>query len=98
MNVEVTSAHMPGRKMGEEYKFDTGAMLDPVEDWIERANAIPTALDDAIRRKIEKRYSSPAWLVVYLNLNEYGIRQQQTEAGIAQAKQRYRKAPSRAWR
>jgi hypothetical protein len=89
-NVEVTIADMPGRKMGDEYKIDdTGIEWDPVEDWVARADAIPGALEAAVARKIAKRYSAPVLLVIYLNLDEYGIRQQQTELVIAQVKQRY---------
>lgn len=92
-NVEVTSVHLPGRRVGEEYKCDTGMEIedDPVEDWIENANAIPTALDGAIRKKIAKRYAgaSRCWLVVYLNLNDYGIRQKQSELAIVQVMQHH---------
>ena len=70
--------------MGKEYLTDSDIELDdPVEDWIARADAIPEALETAIRKKVAKRYGSGVWLVVYLNLGEYGIRQQQTELVIA---------------
>lgn len=89
-SVEVTIALLPGRKMGKEYLTDSDIELDdPVEDWIARADAIPEALETAIRKKVAKRYGSGVWLVVYLNLGEYGIRQQQTELVIAQIKQKY---------
>lgn len=90
-NVEVTSAHLPGRRMGDEYKAgtDTDIENDPAEDWVENANAIPTALDGAIRKKVAKRYGSPSWLVIYLNLNDYGIRQGQSVHTIAQVKRHY---------
>ena len=90
-NVEVTIADMSGRKMGAEYKIDTDTRFepDPVENWVARADAIPEALESAITKKIAKQYSSRAWLVVYLNLGEYGIRQQQTELVIAQTKLRH---------
>jgi hypothetical protein len=88
-NIEVTIALMPGRKMGEEYKFDTGIEFDPVEDWIARADAIPGALENAISKKVAKRYGSVSCLVVYLNLNDFGIRQHQTELVIAQTKRRH---------
>lgn len=91
-NVEITIALMPGRKMGEEYKVDTGIEFDPVEDWVARADAIPQALEKAIGKKIAKRYGSGAWLVVYLNLDEYGIRQNQTELVIAQVKRQHAQA------
>jgi hypothetical protein len=90
-NVEVTIALMPGRRMWDEY--EPGAKLvvehDPVEDWVARADAIPAALDKAINDKLRKRYSSKMWLVIYLNIGEWGIRQAETERAIAQIKQRY---------
>jgi hypothetical protein len=60
-----------------------------VEDWIERADSIPKYLDEAISGKRQKNYASPCWLVVYLNISEYGIRQLETEQVIAAAKARY---------
>ncbi len=75
--------------MGEEYRTDRGIEFDPVEDWIARADAIPQALETAVRKKIAKHYGSGVWLVVYLNLDEYGIRQRQSELVIAQVKQKY---------
>jgi hypothetical protein len=88
-NVEVTIALTPGRRMGDEYKFATKCELDPVDNWVARAHAIPGALDKAITDKIAKRYPSGTWLLVYLNINEYGIRQVETEAAIAAVKQRH---------
>jgi hypothetical protein len=60
-----------------------------VENWIERADSIPKHLDEAISGKSQKYYASPCWLVIYLNINEYGIRQVETEQVIAAAKARY---------
>jgi hypothetical protein len=90
-NVEVTSAHEPGRRIGAEYKFTGKAELDPVENWERRAATIPAALEKAIGDKIEKHYSNCGrmWLVVYLNINEYGIRQGECEALIAAIKHRH---------
>jgi hypothetical protein len=89
-NIEVTSTH-GGRKLGEEYRNVTGSTLsmDPVENWIERADSIPKYLDEAIGRKAKKKYASPCWLVVYLNISEYNIRQKETEKAIAETKDRY---------
>jgi hypothetical protein len=44
--------------------------------------ALSEALETAIKKKIAKQYSSRSWLVVYLNLSEYGIRQRKTEQTI----------------
>ena len=89
-NIEVTSTH-GGRKLGEEYRKVTGSTLsmDPVENWVERANSIPKYLEEAIGNKAKKKYASPCWLVVYLNISEYGIRQKETEKTIAETKNRY---------
>jgi hypothetical protein len=90
-NVEVTSAHEPGRRMGAEYKFPGKAELDPVENWEKRAATIPAALEKAIGDKIAKYRSNCGrmWLAVYLNINEYGIRQAECEALIAAIKQKH---------
>ena len=87
-NIEVTSTH-GGRRLGKEYREVTGPTRDPVENWIARADSIPKYLDEVIAAKAKKRYSSPCWLVVYLNISEYGIRQKETEAVIAETKARY---------
>ena len=90
---------MPRRKMAEEYRTNNGIEDDPVEDWVARADAIPEALEVAIRKKIAKPAMAGGGgggggggLVIYLNLNDYGIRQQQTELVIAQLKQKYANA------
>jgi hypothetical protein len=87
-NIEVTSTH-GGRKLGQEYRHVRGPTLDPVENWIERADSIPKYLDEAITGKSQKNYASPCWLVVYLNISEYGIKQIETEQVIAATKARY---------
>ena len=87
-NVEVTSTH-GDRKLGEEYRHVKGWQFDPVEDWVTRANSIPKYLDEVIRNKASKNYGSPCWLVVYLNISEYDIRQIETEQVIAATKARY---------
>jgi hypothetical protein len=91
LNIEVTSTH-GGRKLGDEYRNPLDWRFDPWENWEARANAIPKYLDDAIGGKSKKHYSSPCWLVVYLNINEYGIRQNETEQVIAATKARYEAA------
>jgi hypothetical protein len=50
---------------------------------------IPRHLTETIERKSKKHYGSPCWLVVYLNINEYGIRQTETEQAISAAKAPY---------
>ena len=42
-----------------------------------------------IADKVAKHYGSRAWLVVYLNIGEWGIRQAETELYIAQIKQKH---------
>jgi hypothetical protein len=91
-NVEVTVALMPGRKMWDEYQFEGKLELDPVENWAARADAIPGALEKAITDKVAKGYSSKMWLVVYLNINDGGIRQREIETAIAEIKARHAKS------
>jgi hypothetical protein len=87
-NIEITSTH-GGRRLGQEYREVKGPTMDPVENWIARADSIPKYLDEAIGAKSKKRYSSPCWLVVYLNISEYGVRQKETETVIEELKARY---------
>jgi hypothetical protein len=63
--------------------------LDPVDNWVERAESIPHYLEEAVGAKSRKKYGSARWLVVYLNVNEYGIRQRETEEVIRAVKERY---------
>jgi hypothetical protein len=94
--IEVTSAH-GGRKLGEEYRALKGKGLvvehDSVEDWVARAESIPFFLEKAIREKADKcaqACSSVCWLVVYLNISEWGIRQYESEQVIAGLFRKYR--------
>jgi hypothetical protein len=87
-NIEVTSCH-GDRKLGDEYRNAKGWRFDPVEDWVALADSIPKYLDEAISGKTKKKYGSPCWLVVYLNISEYGIKQRETEQVIAATKARY---------
>lgn len=87
--VEATIAVTPGRRMWDEYQVDAKLEFDPVDNWVKRARTIPGALEKAITDKIAKRYGSKVWLVVYLNINEGGIRQLETERAIAEIKRRH---------
>ena len=78
-----------GRKLGQEYRKVSGPTKDPVENWIARGDSIPKYLDEVIGAKKKKNYASPCWLVVYLNISKYGIRQAETEQVIAATKARY---------
>lgn len=84
---ECTEADVPGRKRGQEFRAaeeqagPDGLYLedDPVEDWIARAETAPEALRIAAERKTSKRYSRKAHLLIYLNISEFGIRQEEIE-------------------
>jgi hypothetical protein len=80
---------IPGRHLGAEYRFVGRIQHDPVENWIERAESIPSQLGKAVSNKVKKQYASPFGLVVYLNISEYGIRQVETERTIANIEDRY---------
>ena len=89
-SVEITVALTAGRKMGDEYKPGPEIFtFDPVENWVARAEGIPAALEKAITKKVAKRYGSGVWLVVYLNINDGGIRQREIELAITTIKQRH---------
>ena len=84
-NLEITSTH-GGRKLGDEYQGVKRVQMDPVENWIARAESIPHYLREAIDGKRKKNYGSSCWLVVYLNINELGIRQAGVESAIEAVK------------
>jgi len=91
INVEVTSTH-GGRKLGEEYRKSSGWRVDPVQDWHARADSIPEYLNAVITDKVSRygdRYTD-CWLVVYLNIDEWGVRQQEVEQVITDTMARYR--------
>jgi len=81
---EYTEADIPGRKRGDEYRSASDAGFpveyDPVEDWEERARLIPQAIKNAVSKKIQKQYSKKVNLLIYLNIDEWGIRQREIEA------------------
>lgn len=93
--VEVTSTH-GGRRLGDEYRRSDKTTFEriEVEELARRAALIPQALTKAIEAKIAKQYADAhsAWLVVYLNINEHGIRQVETERAIEAIKQRFASA------
>jgi Protein of unknown function (DUF2384) len=80
--VACAEADVPGRRRGDEYRqADLSAIKDdPVEQWIARVEQVPVALAATIGTKVEKRYGSCVSLLVYLNIDEFGIRQADIEA------------------
>jgi len=67
---EATEADQDDRRRGDE---EDGPELqpDPVEKWRERFEAIPSALDRVVTKKIAKDYPSGVGLVIYVNLSCY---------------------------
>ncbi len=84
---ECTEADVPDRKRGQEYqeaeeRVGQNSLYvedDPVENWIARAETAPEALRIAAERKAGKAYASKAQLLIYLNISEFGIRQEEIE-------------------
>jgi hypothetical protein len=74
------------RHRGIEYREaqDNPVREDPIENWIERADQVPAILKAAIGKKIGKNYAGKAHLLIYLNVSEYGIRQQDIESSFAE--------------
>lgn len=96
---EAVEADDPTRRRGEEYR---GANLgkiehDPVEAWIERAEQAPLWLRAACKKKAGKMYSGGAGLAIYLNMAEYGIRQKEVEASLAEATEEARSSFTSIW-
>lgn len=88
---EFVEADLPGRERGREYR-EAAAKGYPVEDWpvkewVEAARIAPMALRTAAEKKAAKGYPATAGLLIYLNINEFGIRQREVEASFAEAVQ-----------
>lgn len=90
---EFTEADEIDRERGREYKEAAGRVAaggaarkdDPVEDWVAQANQVPIVLRDRATRKAGKAYPPGTNLLIYLNINEFGIRQPEIEACMADA-------------
>jgi hypothetical protein len=87
---EITEADLPGRRRHDEYReIETDArprlVHDPVEKWIERAGHIPLALARAAGAKAAKGYPKNSQLVIYLNIDEWGIRHNEIVAQMVKA-------------
>jgi hypothetical protein len=80
---EVLEIIEPGRKRNLEFGPDARRLsMDPHENWIRRAKAIPGALMLGIKNKKSKSYPPSTELFVYLNIGEYGIEQAEIEKNI----------------
>jgi hypothetical protein len=88
LKIEVTEVDRESRRRGDEYKSGVTPQ-DSITDWQEKANAIPAELERVILKKVNKHYDPKPTLVVYLNLDEYGIRQKEILTIIEEAKRRH---------
>jgi hypothetical protein len=81
--IEITEVLEPGRKPSLFYKAKTPELiLDPGEDWIKRAEAIPDALRSRLADKAKRAYTKGTELLVYLNIDELGVRQEEIESQL----------------
>lgn len=68
---EATEADRDGRRRGDE-PDDIEFRHDPVEEWRDRFEAIPAALERVVTKKVNKDYPPGIGLVIYVNLGCYG--------------------------
>jgi hypothetical protein len=95
---EAVEADEPGRQRGREYAQDDGEVeLDPIENWIARGEAAPSWIETVCRIKAAKHYGGRANLVVYLNMNEFGIRQAEIVSSFPHATQAAKDAFDSVW-
>ena len=90
--IEITEVMEPGRRRGDEYRRknqNREPQADGPADWRARAEQIPAAMEVAIKKKIAKKYEPKPLLLIYLNINTFGLMQQETEAAIASHKKQY---------
>ncbi len=76
---EAVEVDDPERRRGDEYRNWVGGVIDPVTDWIARAEQTPTWIAAGCQKKMQKRYAGRASLVIYLNVSDHGIRQTEIE-------------------
>jgi len=80
---EVTEADVPGRRRGEEYRYDPlvpgdrALGLDHPENYIAWAERAPEAIRAVCTKKAAKNYSDNVSLLVYLNISDFGARHQE---------------------
>lgn len=86
-----------GRKRGEENWEDGTVEEDPHENWIHRAEQIPSQLRETVHKKCLKGYPPTAALLVYLNIDEWGIAQKKTEAAMHDATNEAREKFTQVW-
>jgi hypothetical protein len=93
IKIEVTSAGLQGRRLGDEYKCKERMRHDSVENSIERAKSIRAALEKAINDKLEKlKYSRPSLFALVVDLtfiSDGGMRQAETKQLIATVKDKH---------
>jgi hypothetical protein len=65
--------------------------------WVARAERASAWLEAACQTKLNKRYSARANLIIYLNLNEYGIRQQNVESCFSTATAKVKDSFDAVW-
>lgn len=90
---ELTEADLPGRRRGQEYReaaVRAAAGLsvienDPVENWHARADHAAPSLLRRAAKKAGKGYTPDTRLLIYLNIDEFGIRHQEIEAAMLDA-------------
>ncbi len=79
---EAVETYEVGRRRGVEYRDADGQARDAE---IESATEIRTQLEAACRSKVEKLYSKPVNLVIYLNTFALGVEEDEREALIRSA-------------
>ncbi len=81
--LEITMILDKGREIGREYRMDRPFEVNcKVDDWVAVTDAISRLLAARIQSKLQKRYSISSRLLIYLNANEWGIRQKQFESAV----------------
>lgn len=96
---EAVQADRPGRALGLEYRSKGGDQIedDPVEAWHERAAAASDWLKAAVSKKLSKRYRGLAGLVLYLNMDEYGVAHRETVSTFPEATRAAKDAFESVW-
>ncbi len=80
--IEISMVIEDGRQLGTEYRGGSVPSDGKLSDWLAKTETIESMLARRIAAKALKPYSSDTRLLVYLNMNEWGVRQTEVQSAI----------------
>ena len=85
----------PERRRGDEYRNISGELVHiSMDKMIADAEAAPSWIAAACRKKVDKRYAGCANLIIYMNISEFGFRDDEFRRSLLTATEESRKIAS----